>query len=151
MKQIGIVCSILLLMIANFHCVGQNEFFFGHYMFNQAYFNPSWIGLEDEASISFNHRTQWAGYDASLDPGGAPTTQMVSLTLPVEGNISGLGFFFINDRSGPLTSIQVRTGLSFYKEFQFGSVAVGLMPAINVASVNAGHFRFNDSGDELIP
>jgi len=120
-------------------------------MLNQAYFNPGWIGSEDEAFISFNHRTQWAGYDASLDPGGSPTTQMVSLTAPVEGRISGLGFFFINDRSGPLTSIQIRTGLSFRKEFQFGRISVGLMPAMNMASVNASYFRFNDPGDERIP
>jgi len=120
-------------------------------MFNQSYFNPGYIGSEDDAFVSFNHRTQWAGYDASLDPGGSPATQMVSLTAPVEGKISGLGFFFINDRAGPLTSIQIRAGLSFRKEFRFGRVSIGLMPAMNAVSVNAGYFRFNDSGDRLIP
>ena len=129
----------------------QNEFFFGHHMFNPGYFNPGWIGYENEAFLAFNHRTQWAGYDATLDPGGAPTTQMASLAAPVDGKLSGVGFYFVNDRSGPLTSVQIRLGIASKKEFRFGSVTLGLMPAINMASVNSSYYRFNDNGDSFIP
>ena len=151
MKKICRSCAFMLPILIAFQVEGQNEFFFGHHMFNPSYFSPGWIGSENEAFLSFNHRTQWAGYNASLDPGGAPTTQMLSLTAPVDGQLGGLGFFFVNDRVGPLTSVQMRAGISVKKEFSFGRVTLGIMPAMNMTSVNAGYFRANDDSDPLIP
>ena len=151
MKKILRVYAVVTLFFLGLDSNAQNEFFFGHHMFNPSYFNPGWIGYENEAFVTFNHRTQWAGYDATLDPGGAPSTQMVSFTAPVDGRISGLGFFFVNDRSGPLTSVQARIGVSVRRELGFGRITLGLMPSLNSASINSSYFRFDDDGDPFVP
>jgi len=143
--------GVLVMLILSHVSIGQNDFFFNHYMFNPSYYNPAWIGVEEEAFVAAHHRTQWAGYDATFDPGGAPTTQLVSLVVPVEGKISGIGMSVSNDRTGPLTSLQARLAISATKSFRFGQLSVGLMPALNMASVNANYFRFTDQGDDLIP
>lgn len=142
------LCSIFFLLGNS--VLAQNDFFFGHHMFNPGYFNPAWIGTEGEAFLAFHHRTQWAGYDATIDPGGAPTTQMASLSAPVNAGITGAGFYFINDLQGPLSSMQARLGISMQRDFGLGKVSFGLMPAINMISARDDYLRFNDFDDELI-
>ena len=141
--------SVLLVTISHMG-FGQNDFFFNHYMFNPSYFNPAWVGTEDQAFAAAHHRTQWAGYDASFDPEGAPTTQLISLVVPVKSTISGFGISLSNDRTGPLNSVQARVSISAKKEFGFGSISIGVMPAINVASINT-NYRFVDQDDPFIP
>ncbi|NQZ76547.1 MAG: PorP/SprF family type IX secretion system membrane protein [Ekhidna sp.] len=119
-------------------------------MFNPSYYNPAWVGTEKEAFVAFHHRSQWAGYDASFDPEGAPSTQLLSLVVPVQSVFSGVGMSISNDRSGPLNTIQVRASISIRKELGFGALSLGVMPAINSAAINA-NYRFVDDGDNSIP
>lgn len=141
---------IIFLLFLSLETLGQNDFFFNHYMFNPSYYNPAWVGTESEAFAAAHHRSQWAGYDATFDPGGAPTTQLLSLVVPMRGKFSGFGLSVSNDKTGPLTSVQARLAISAKKDFRFGTISVGLMPSINVASINA-NFRPVDQGDGLIP
>lgn len=119
-------------------------------MFNPSYFNPAWVGTENKAFAAMHHRTQWAGYDASFDPEGAPSTQLLSVVVPMESRLSGIGLSVSNDRTGPLNSIQARVAISIKKELSIGNLSFGLMPSLNVASVNA-NYRFVDQGDTSIP
>ncbi|SNS53789.1 type IX secretion system membrane protein, PorP/SprF family [Ekhidna lutea] len=150
MKSCLQVSLVFLLMVVAQFSFAQNEFFFNHYMFNPSYYNPAWVGSEDQAFAAAHHRTQWAGYDASYDPEGAPTTQLLSLVIPVQGQFSGFGLSVSNDKTGPLNSVQARISASLKKEFRFGQLSLGVMPALNVASINA-NYRFVDQGDVLIP
>lgn len=140
----------MLLLLLSHMSMGQNDFFFNHYMFNPSYYNPAWVGTEDEAFAAAHHRTQWTGYDATFDPGGAPTTQLISLVVPVQSKLSGFGLSLSNDKTGPLTSIQARLAISVEKEIRPGVISFGLMPALNVASLNT-NYRAVDQGDGLIP
>ncbi|MEO9872350.1 PorP/SprF family type IX secretion system membrane protein [Ekhidna sp.] len=141
---------ILILILVGQNVFGQNDFFFNHYMFNPSYYNPGWIGTEKQAFVAAHHRTQWAGYDASFDPEGAPTTQLVSLVVPVKSAISGFGVSVSNDRTGPLSSLQARFSVSYSKKVGFGEFSLGIMPALNFLSTNS-NYRFEDGGDRLIP
>ncbi len=129
----------------------QNDFFFNHYAFNPTYFNPAWAGVEDQAFVAAHHRTQWAGYDATFDPEGAPTTQLLSAIIPAKGRLSGFGLSFVNDRTGPLTSIQARIAVSTSFELNQGRINIGIMPALNVASLNANFRPADSQSDPLIP
>ncbi|WP_420316893.1 PorP/SprF family type IX secretion system membrane protein [Ekhidna sp.] len=150
MKSSLKVYSFLFLLGAANLGLAQNDYFFNHYTFNPSYFNAAWVGNEKQAFVAMHHRTQWAGYDASFDPEGAPSTQLLSLVVPTEGKLSGVGLSVSNDQSGPLNSIQARFAISARQEFNFGGIAIGLSPAINIASINA-NYRFVDPGDNLIP
>ncbi|MEM6734705.1 MAG: PorP/SprF family type IX secretion system membrane protein [Bacteroidota bacterium] len=131
--------------------LGQNDFFFNHYLFNPTYFNPAWAGVEEQAFAAAHHRTQWAGYDATFDPEGAPTTQMLSAVVPVEGKLSGFGLTLVNDRTGPLTSIQARMAIATSFVFRQGKVFLGLMPSLNVASLDANFRPADSQPDPFIP
>ena len=139
--------SILFLARIGF---SQNDFFFNHYMFNPSYYNPAWVGTEDKAFVAAHHRTQWAGYNATFDPGGAPTTQLVSLVVPMQSTLSGLGVSVSNDKVANLNSLQARFSVSIKREFRFGQLSLGVMPAINVQSLDP-NFRPVDSNDPFIP
>lgn len=138
------------MLISSQGLYGQNDFFFNHYMFNPSYYNPGWVGTEQVAFVAAHHRTQWAGYDATLDPGGAPTTQLVSLVVPVQGTFSGFGVSVSNDRTGPLNTVQARLAIAAKRQLPAGVVSLGVMPSLNVASLDA-NYRFTDPGDGLIP
>ncbi|WP_425389982.1 PorP/SprF family type IX secretion system membrane protein [Ekhidna sp.] len=144
------VYSFLALLIAAHSGVAQNDYFFNHYMFNPSYYNAAWIGTDNQAFVAMHHRTQWAGYDASFDPQGAPSSQLLSFVVPMEGKLSGLGLSLSNDKTGPLNAVQARFAVSARKEFSFGHLAIGLSPALNIASLNA-NYRTVDQGDDAIP
>ncbi|MEO9483274.1 MAG: PorP/SprF family type IX secretion system membrane protein [Ekhidna sp.] len=144
------VASFALMFFASYVGCAQNDFFFNHYMFNPSYYNPAWVGTENQAFAAAHHRSQWAGYNATLDPGGAPTTQLISLVVPVKSTFSGFGMSISNDKTGPLNSVQARIAISAKKQFGFGDISIGLMPAINTASINT-NYRFVDQGDDFIP
>lgn len=148
-RSVKAIFSTLLIFVA-YLGYGQNDFFFNHYMFNPSYYNPAWVGTEDQAFAAAHHRSQWAGYDATFDPGGAPTTQLLSLVVPVKSTFSGFGISVANDRTGPLNSVQARIAISAKKEFRFGEISIGVMPGINSASINT-NYRFVDQGDTFIP
>ena len=150
MKRSVKIISFALMLFISLIGYGQNDFFFNHYMFNPSYYNPAWVGTEDQAFAAAHHRSQWAGYNATLDPGGAPTTQLISLVVPVKTTFSGFGMSVSNDRTGPLTVVQARIAISAKREFGFGDISVGLMPAINATSINTDYLRFVDQDDEII-
>lgn len=141
---------LVMMLFLSQGALGQNEFFFNHYMFNPSYYNPAWIGVERQAFAAAHHRTQWAGYDATFDPGGAPSTQLLSVVIPVQGKFSGFGFSVVNDQVANLNSVQARLAISAKQSFNFGDIYIGLMPSINAQSLSA-NFRATDPGDALIP
>ena len=118
-------------------------------MFNPSYFNPAWVGSEDNAFLAAHHRTQWAGYNATFDPGSAPSTQLVSLVVPAKGLISGLGITAVNDRQFGLRSNQVRFQFSLTRELRSGTLSLGLSPAINIQSLDPGDFRPSDPNEQF--
>lgn len=143
--------SILLVLMIGFSLVsfGQNDFFFNHYMFNPSYYNPAYAGAETEAFAAAHHRSQWVGYSPTLDVGGPPSTQLISIVVPVQSTLSGLGLSISNDKLPGLRSVQVRTAISAKKELSFGQLSIGISPSINIQTLDPGDFRpsqFEDFG-----
>lgn len=139
---------LVVYLISHF-VIGQNDFFFSHYMFNPSYFNPALVGVEDQAFLVAHHRTQWAGYAPTFDPGAAPTTQLVSLIIPAKGKIMGFGLTAVNDTQFGLRSNQVRFQISFKKEFRSGFLSLGLAPSINLQTLDPGDFRPSDPSEDF--
>ena len=135
----GLVCWTLL---AGLSAVGQNDFFFNHYMLNPSYYNPAWVGIEGEAFVAGHHRSQWSGYSSSFDgTGGAPSSQLVSFVVPSEGPLSGFGLSVSNDQVANLSNLQARFSFSVARDFRFGKISVGLMPTMFSQSLDFGQLR----------
>lgn len=148
MTRIGLFFVFFISLIT---LKAQNNLFFGHYMFNQSYYNPGYVGAEDLASVSFLYRNQWVGYSSSFDgSGSAPQTQMLSFVTPIQGlPIKGVGINVINDNLGLENNLQVQLSGSYEINFRFATLQVGLMPGIYTKTLNGNKFDFNNPEDPL--
>ena len=70
--------SLALLLVAIFQVRAQQDAQFTQYMFNQLYYNPAFAGPSNGTTLTAIHRSQWFGYDGTVNQGGAPSTQLIS-------------------------------------------------------------------------
>lgn len=64
------------------------------YMYNRVNFNPAYAGLDHSLSFTGVYRSQWVG------PEGSPTTQNVSVHMPLYLASGGVGLHLENDATG---------------------------------------------------
>ena len=130
----------------------QNDLFFSHQALMPAYYNPAWVGSSDIGALSVVYRNQWTGYvptDASQ--GGAPTTQLLNLSLPASGlPIAGIGVNVSNDKLGAETNFQMQISTSIKWNLRFGVLQVGIMPGLYSKTIG-DQLDPNDPTDGAIP
>ena len=89
-------CFTLLLLLG--FCLGlqaQQPSHYSLYMFNRLNFNPAYAGLDHSLSITGIYRGQWVGGFE-----GNPTTQHVSMHMPLYLVSGGVGLHLENDETG---------------------------------------------------
>jgi type IX secretion system PorP/SprF family membrane protein len=74
--------------------VAQQPAHYSLYMFNRLNFNPAYAGLDHSLSFTGVHRSQWVGLE------GSPTTQNVSVHMPLYLASGGVGLQLENDATG---------------------------------------------------
>jgi type IX secretion system PorP/SprF family membrane protein len=99
---------------------------FSQYMFYGLMLNPAYSGMDNGTRIQATHRTQYAGYQATLDKGGAQNTQLISGNVTLPNNLGGAGLYIINDKLGPLGYTQVMASYAYHIPFKGGKFSVGL-------------------------
>ncbi|MFT7030654.1 MAG: type IX secretion system PorP/SprF family membrane protein [Marinoscillum sp.] len=138
----------LLFLLFVYSLVGwsQNGPFFGHYAFNESFFNPSATALSSQGAIVFQHRSQWLGYSSSFDgTGGAPATQMITAVAPIRNFfLSSTGLILTNDKVGPLSSIQLSIPLTYSHVITSGAIHLGIAPGFFSLSQNFNELRPNE-------
>ncbi|MEM9895858.1 MAG: PorP/SprF family type IX secretion system membrane protein [Bacteroidota bacterium] len=148
--KVGSLAIFLVFNLILFASKAQQGFAIGYYMLNPSYFNAAWLGVEEEAFATAHYRSQWTGYEATVDNGGAPSTQMLSFGVPVRSVLSGLGITVVNDRLGIQNNVQVRLAASVSRSLGSGRLSFGIMPGFNVIGFDPG-FRAADDDDPFIP
>jgi type IX secretion system PorP/SprF family membrane protein len=142
----------LLAMLLSEKVFSQQDAQFSQYMFNQLFLNPATAGINDE-SIEFGliHRSQWLGYTATFDDGGAPSTQVASFNMPIYSINSGWGMHFVNDRLGPLSNLELQLSYAYHHVFKNkAKLSFGARMGIYNQSIN-GKWRYVDADDPYIP
>ena len=148
---------IILFIFSSQITFSQNDPFFTNYAVDPIYYNAAYIGKQTDAVITLQSRSQWLGYQATVDTDNTtlPNTQLLSFTLPVEKIISNTGVIIINDKVANISDLQVRfpivteTKLIFDRSF-VDRLFVGIVPAFNIKSLK-NNFRPVDGDDDLIP
>ncbi len=143
--------SLLVLIAFAEPVLGQNDPQFSLFMFNPTYYNPAAAGSEGVAQIQLTHRTQWAGYQATADDGGAPGTQLLSFNTPLTKYRSGIGLYILNDNYGPLTNQAVQLAYAYRIPVKNGTFSVGAQAGLYSKAVDYNKLRYNDPGDPNIP
>jgi len=146
MKKIGLVLCVFVSLGVS----AQTDPLFSQYMLNPSYYNPGWMGDVQTAFASFQHRSQWAGYNSTFDgPGGAPESQLLSFIVPVDGSIASAGVNIILDSQGPASSLWIRAGGAYNLDLNKGVLSIGVMPGLVSRTLNFDELRFEQPGDRF--
>ncbi len=128
--------------------LGQQNPLFSHYMLNPVLYNPGFSGSGSTAYLSAGYRSQWLGYNTTLDgTGGAPTSQNITLSIPVQGILSGVGASILNDNIGPVSNLKVQPMLAISRSMNGGKLTLGIAPAVITQTLNFNELRFVDPSD----
>jgi len=146
MRKLWILACMSVFTLAN----AQNDPLFSHYMFNPGYYNPGWLGDVQSSFATAQHRSQWVGYSTTYDgDGGAPTSQLISFAIPVDGFLKTGGLNIIHDQLGIESTLKVQAAVAYTKDFNKGSLSLGIMPGIVSRTLRFDELRFETPGDPL--
>ena len=130
----------------------QQDAQFSQYMFNSLYFNPATAGSNaDYTTMGIFHRSQWVNYSPTFDEGGAPSSQVGFVSMPLNRINSGVGLHFANDRIGPLSSTEVQISYAYHFNLKNKDrISIGLRGGIYNQRIDF-RYRPNDENDPRIP
>lgn len=132
----------LFFFLSAFGLRAQQDAQFTQYMFNPMYYNSAFAGLSNANTLTAIHRSQWFGYDGTINPGGAPNTQFMSYSTLSKWWQGGLGIHLVNDNLGPSNNLELKLSGSYYIPIPGdASISIGL---------NAGFFSSGLDFDELV-
>jgi type IX secretion system PorP/SprF family membrane protein len=141
---------VILFLLAN-KTHAQQDAQFSQYMNNKLYYNPAAAGISRQyTQISAIHRSQWAGYQATFDDGGAPTTQVFSIDMPLTKYNLGTGLHFVHDQLGLVKNIEIQLSLAYQIKLNAGVLAIGARAGAYNFSLNPNNLRPVDPNDPLI-
>jgi type IX secretion system PorP/SprF family membrane protein len=132
------------------NALAQQDAQFSYYMKNMLYYNPAFAGSEGITQISLLHRTQWAGYASTFDDGGAPQTQVFSMTTPIYKFRSGFGAHIVNDNLGPLNNLEVQMSYAYHLGIKNSKLSFGLRMGMISQSIDFDRYRPIDLNDVVL-
>jgi type IX secretion system PorP/SprF family membrane protein len=143
-----IVAAVILVSIVKGWA--QQDPQFTHYMFNTLYYNPGFAGVDGLTKFTAIHRSQWLGYQPSFGGGGAPTTQILSMTAPIYKLNSGFGAYIVNDKLGPQNNLEAQASYAYHLGIKDSKISFGLRAGIYSQTVNFNQYRATDPNDPLL-
>lgn len=132
------------------HLLAQQDPQFTHYMFNTLYYNPGFAGTEGVTKLTAIHRSQWLGYTPSFGGGGAPTTQIISMTSPIFKLNSGFGAYIVNDRLGPQNNLEAQASYAYHLGIKNSKLSLGVRAGMYSQTINFDEYRKIDPNDPLL-
>ena len=136
---------VLILTCASFAAVAQQDLQFTQYMFNRIYYNPAVAGSGDAICVNAIHRSQWVGFE------GAPTSQNINATIPVEKLHGGLSLKIANDEIGFFQNVNAALGYAYQHQLTTGTIGAGVSFELFTKSVNNAGWMPPDGLTSLMP
>ena len=141
MNKYRVILILFLLFMKLFKVQGQQELSFNHYMFNSQLFNPAFVGLEDNLTISSINNLQWIGFE------GNPTTNSILLDGNLKNNL-GIGMQLLSDKIGPLNSNFIAIDASYHLELNnYKKLSLGLKLSGNDHNISLSSLDFDNLSD----
>ncbi|MBX7124910.1 MAG: type IX secretion system membrane protein PorP/SprF [Cyclobacteriaceae bacterium] len=149
MRQYYFLAGLLMLLLP-LSVVGQQDAQFTQYMFNQLYYNPAFAGVDGVTKLTAVHRSQWLGYSPTVGGGGAPTTQVVSMTTPIYKLNSGFGAYIVHDVLGPQNNDLAQVSYAYHMGIKDSKLSFGVRVGGYMQTINYGMYRPIDPIDPAI-
>jgi type IX secretion system PorP/SprF family membrane protein len=140
-----------LFMLMAWQAIAQQDPQFTQYMFNTLYYNPGFAGVEGVTKLTAIHRSQWLGYQPSFGGGGAPTTQVLSMTTPIYKLNSGFGAYIVNDKLGPQNNLEAQASYAYHLGIKDGKLSLGVRAGIFSQTINANLYHAISPNDPALP
>lgn len=128
----------------------QQDAQFSYYMKNALYYNPAFAGTEGITQLTLLHRSQWLGYEGSFGDGGAPNTQVFSMTTPIYRLRSGFGAHVVNDNLANVNNLEVQLSYAYHLGIKNSKLSFGIRAGLFSQSIDKGEYRAIDSNDPVI-
>ena len=141
---------LIILIFISSSAIAQKDAQFSLFSLNQLFLNPAAAGAGGLTQFQLTHRTQYAGYQGTnpVDEGGALSTQLLSFSMPIKN--FGIGFYALNDRSGPRTDQDFKVSASYHFPMLGGNLQLGASAGLFRQSIDYGKLRAVDPDDPLI-
>ncbi len=139
-----------LVLLGGLTVRAQQDPQFTQYMFNTLYYNPAFAGVEGVTKLTALHRSQWLGYQSSFGDGGAPTTQVLSMTTPIYKLNSGFGAYIVNDNLGPQNNLEIQASYAYHYPLKDGKLSFGIRTGIYSQALNYDQYRAINPDDPLL-
>jgi len=124
---------------------------FTQFMFNKMYYNPAYAGVEGITQFNLLVRSKWTGYASTFDgAGGAPNTQVMSISSPIYKLSSGFGAYIINDNLGNLNNLSFQGSYAYHLAIKEGKLSLGVNVGFFSQSIDFSKYRPSDPNDPLL-
>lgn len=124
------IILILTILGATVKMQAQQDPMLSHYMFNGLFLNPAYAGTHPYMGATLIHRQQWLGFN------GRPQTSVFGIDGPLKSETMGLGFTFVNDRTGGFRRNDLMLNYAYHIKVNEGAK---LSLGINAGLVNVGY------------
>ena len=133
---------LILNVILNVFCYGQQDSQYTQYLYNTSQINPAYAGSRETISAFLLHRNQWLGLD------GAPKTNNFSLSSPLRNSNFGIGLSFTNDHIGPTSENEIAFDVSYFIPIAENyKLAVGIKTTANLFHLDVNKLTIYDPTD----
>lgn len=149
MRNKSIFILFLGLLFGEF-AVAQQDPEFTQFMDNKMYYNPAYAGVEGITRLSLMIRSKWTGYTGTFDEGGAPTSEVLTMSAPIYKLNSGFGVYIINDHLGTLNNLALQGSYAYHVAVKDAKLSFGINAGFYSQSIDFDQYRPNDPGDPLI-
>jgi type IX secretion system PorP/SprF family membrane protein len=119
-KSMKKLCLIIFLASFLVNVKAQQDPMYSMYMFNTMAINPAYAGSLDHAQVVGLFRRQWLNFP------GSPKTANLTYHSPLKNENVGLGFSFVNDQVGDMSTNGFMAAYSYHLRFKKSRLALGL-------------------------
>lgn len=134
--------ALCLLAGQPFSGFSQQDPVFTQYMNNLLTIQPAYAGISGQLNFTGISRAQWIGFD------GAPNTNSLTISGPINRYNIALGLSIVNDKWGPLRQNGINVDYAFRVQLVENQyLSFGLKAEINTFQANFTDLRIWDSPD----
>ena len=119
------IFTLLSLLVCGLQLSAQQDPMFTNYLFNSLTINPGYAGSNEHLTINALHRTQWWGIQ------GAPSTQTLTVSSPLQNDKVGVGFSVVNDQIGPTNTLDLAVSYAYRIPVGKSKLSIGLQGSYN--------------------
>jgi type IX secretion system PorP/SprF family membrane protein len=134
-KKLKVIAFFIVVIFFVEDAEAQQEQSFTHFMFQQAVYNPAFVGSKPNIEFNGLMRQQWIGMS------GAPETFFINIHAPIGFLSGGIGATIINDQIGPFNATGLKLAYAYQTRFWQGELSFGISAGMINKVIDYSYFN----------